>query len=121
MSKDVEFPQAPIFLLTLLEGLALDNGLGIDNLHQILSSDDTCSITIDELEIAIEWFLESTQKPWLTLGFAQRSSFQQLKLFGPLIASCKTVKEAVDLFQQYLPLLHPLMGFSVEYTNKMLC
>ena len=121
VSKDFELPQAPAFLLTLLEGLALDNGLGIDDLHRILSSDDAASIAIEELEVAIEWFLESTQKPWLTMGFAQRTNFQQLALFGPLIASCKTVKEAVDLFQQYLPLLHPLMGFSVEFTNKVLC
>lgn len=121
MSNGVELPQAPVFLLTLLEGLALDNGLSIDDLHQVLSSEGTDSIAVAELETAIEWFLKSSQKPWLTLGFAQRTNFQQLELFGPLIASCKTVKEAIDLFQQYLPLLHPLMGFSIEHISRRLC
>lgn len=121
MNNDSGFAQAPGFLLTLLEGLALDNGLSIDALHSVIPGDDHSSVTLNELEVAVDWFLTESQKPWLAMEFAQRTNFQQLELFGPLIASCKTVQEAIDLFQRYLPLLHPQMGFEVEAKKQTLC
>ncbi|OUS30087.1 hypothetical protein A9Q99_06275 [Gammaproteobacteria bacterium 45_16_T64] len=121
MANNGGFSQAPMFLLRLLEGLALDNGLSIDELHQVLPNQDHENMSFNELEVAVEWFLEESQQPWMAMEFAQRTNFQQLELFGPLIASCKTVAEAIDLFQRYLPLLHPQMGFEVEANKQTLC
>ena len=92
--------QVPYFLINLIEDLALSNGLSVDKLYQSVLPDNGHVVTVQGLDDAVRWLLEGTKKPWLALEFGRRINYQQLDVFGPLIASCGTIKEALDLFQK---------------------
>lgn len=121
MSKNNASTQAPIFMLRLVEDLALSHGLSIDGLLQIVADKQSKVISTMELEAAVHWLLAGTQKPWLTLEFGKLSSYRQLDIFGPLVASCETVTEAFDVFHQYQKLLHPYFGLEIKVLGNRLC
>ena len=113
--------QVPSFLMNLIEGLALSNGLSIDDLYHSILPESEGVVTVKGLDDAVRWLLDGTKKPWLALEFGQRINYQQLDVFGPLIASCGTIKEALELFQEYHQLLHPYLGLTYNVEGKNLC
>lgn len=121
MTENNELTSVPMFLIGLVEDLALTNGLSIDEMHQTILDDRASVVTTGQLESAVEWLLNGTKKPWLALEFGRRINYQQLGVFGPLIASCRTVKVALSLFHRYQMLLHPLFGLTHEVVGKKLC
>lgn len=104
-----------------MEDLALSNGLSVDKLHSIILPGDTQEITTSSLEASVSWLMQGTQKPWLALEFGQRTNIQQLNVFGPLLASCNSIRQSLELFSQYQSLLHPLFNLAFEVENNLLC
>jgi len=113
--------QVPSFLITLIEDLALSNGLSVDDLYLSVLPGNGNIVTVQGLDDAVRWLLNGTKKPWLALEFGQRINYQQLDIFGPLIASCGTIREALELFQKYHQLLHPFLGLAYSVEGKSLC
>lgn len=60
------------------------------------------------MERALDWLVLSAEKPELPLKICDKVGFNQLGTLGPLIASCPTIRDAVNLFRTYKNLLHPL-------------
>lgn len=104
-----------------MEDLTLSNGLSVDELHNIILSGESTEVTAGSLEKAARWLIAGSQKPWLALEFGQRTNFQQLNIFGSLLASCGTVRESFELFSQYQSLLHPLFDLAFSIEGSDLC
>ena len=113
--------EVPAFFIKLIEDIALSSGLSVDELHQSVLDENTSTVSAKELEAAVGWLIKGTQKPWLALELGKRTNIQQFDVFGPLIASCETVKEGLELFSQYQTLLHPLFGLVFDVFDDVLC
>ena len=98
--------------------MALSNSLSIDALYRDTKIDKSGSLTVNDLELAAEWLLAASGKPWLALDFCEMAGFQQLGVFGRLIASCENTRQALELFQQYQMLLHPVFKIAPIYDDK---
>ncbi len=121
LGESASSQQVPSFLIGLVEDLALSNGLSVDDLYQSVLANNGGIVTVQGLEDAVRWLLDGTKIPWLAFEFGRRVNYQQLDVFGPLIASCGTIKEGLDLFQKYHQLLHPLIGLAYNIDGKNLC
>lgn len=103
----------PEFLLSVIENLALINGLSIDELYRLIHYQTDRQLTVRDIDLTVEWLLRKSGKPWAALEFGTQINIQQMGKLGPVIACCGTVREALDLFQRYHRLLHP--HFNIEY------
>lgn len=109
----------------MVEDIAMSYGLSIDELHQNVLGGDLQNITVLDLERATEWLVKGSQKPWLPLELGSKVDFSQLGVFGRLVASCVTYKDAMELSRTYHQLFHPfhdtdfeVKGNTVEYIYR---
>jgi AraC-like DNA-binding protein len=92
----------------MVEDVAMSYGLNIDELHQRVLGGEIQNVTVSDLERATEWLISGSKKPWLPLELGTMADFSQLGVFGRLVASCVTYKDALELSRTYNELLHPL-------------
>lgn len=117
MNDPIMSERAQPFLVEILEDLALSNSLSVDKLYDDVGLKGANDVTLNDIERALTWVIEESGVPELPLLICDRVGFNQLGIFGPLIASCETVRDAIQLFHSFKSLLHPLFDLELIETN----
>lgn len=112
--ENIENVTIQSYLVRMVEDFAMSYGLNIDELHQLVLGGEIENVTVSDLERATEWLITGSKKPWLPLELGTRVDFSQLGVFGRLVASCVTYKDALELSRTYHELFHPLHDTDFE-------